>query len=100
MCYYIGMKTPRELADELMNKSVLFSKYSGEYAAHIKLQADYFNKERANHKSDNSTQKAFDATKEGVQMVIIKLKLKSLEKEMSAIKTMLRLMEGEANNIY
>jgi hypothetical protein len=95
-----NIKSPRQLAEELMNKSVLFSKYSGEYASHIKIQADYFNKERENHKSDNATQKAFDATKEGVQMVIIKLKLRALEKEMSAIKTMLRLMEGEANSIY
>jgi len=91
---------PRELSNKLLTLSAEYGKYSGEYAQHIKMQADYFNTHREEYKSDNATQKAFDATPEGVRMVILKLKLKALEKEMSAIKTHLRLLENEAKNIY
>lgn len=83
-----------------MKLSADYSAYAGEYAAHIKVQADHFNANRGNFKSDNATQKAFDATKEGVNLVILKLKLKTIEKDMSAIKTHLRLMENESKNIY
>lgn len=94
------MQTPRQLSEKLMKLSADYSAYAGEYAAHIKVQADYFNANRGNFKSDNATQKAFDATKEGVNLVILKLKLKTIEKDMSAIKTHLRLMENEGKNIY
>jgi len=94
------MKTPHELSDSLMDLSEQYSRYSGEFAEKIKLQADFFNTFRENYKSDNATQKAFDATQDGVRMTIIKLKLKALEKQMSAIRTHLRLLENEAKNLY
>ena len=94
------METPRELSEKRLKLSEEYSRYSGEYANHIKKQADYFNEHRPEHKSDNATQKAFDATPDGVRMAILKLKLKALEKEMSAINTHLRLLENEAKNLY
>lgn len=93
-------KTPRQLADDLMAQAEQFSRYSGDYAGYLKVQADFFQERRADFKSDNACQKAFDASAEGVNMNIIKLKLKALEKQMSALKTMLRLLETEAHNIY
>lgn len=94
------MKTPHQMAEDLMDLSEQYSRYSGEYAEHIKLQADYFNTFRENFKSDNATQKAFDATPAGVKLVILKLKLKALEKQMSANRTFLRLAENEAHGVY
>lgn len=91
---------PRDLSSKLMKLSADYSNYCGQLAAHLKVQADYFNSNRENFKSDNATQKAFEATKEGVTLNILKLKLKSIEKEMSAIRTHLRLLETEAKNIF
>ena len=91
---------PRDLSNKLMQLSADYGVYAGKFADHLKLQADFFNTNRSNFKSDNATQKAFDATKEGVTMNILKLKLKAVEKEMSAIKTHLRLLETEAKNIF
>ena len=91
---------PKELSLKLLKLSNDYSKYSGEFAKLIKIQADYFNAHREEYKSDNATQKAFDSTNEGVTIVVVKLKLKALEKEMSAIKHHLRLLENEAKNIY
>lgn len=94
------MLTPHEMSDRRLSLSEEYSRYSGEYANHIKLQADFFNTFRDNYKSDNATQKAFDATPDGVRMAILKLKLKSIEKTMSALATALRLAENESKNLY
>jgi hypothetical protein len=93
-------KTPHQIAEERMGMAEEYSRYSGQFAELVKKQADYFKLERPNHKSDNATQKAWDATEDGVKMTIIKLKLKSIEKMMSASNTMLRLLENEAKNLY
>ena len=92
--------TPHEMADKRIELSEEYSRYAGEFAQHVKLQADYFNTFRDQYKSDNATQKAFDASKEGVKMTILKLKLKAIEKQMSALNTALRLAENEAKNLY
>lgn len=92
--------TPREISQKRLDLSEEYSRYSGEYAQHIKLQADFFNTQRVNYKSDTATQRAFDSTEQGVRMSILKLKIKSIEKEMSALNTHLRLLENEARNIY
>lgn len=93
-------KTPHQLSEDRIALSEEYSRYAGEYAQHIKLQADFFNSNREKHKSDNATQKAFDATDAGVRMAILRLKLKAIEKQMSAYNTHLRLLENEAKNLY
>jgi hypothetical protein len=95
-----NIKTPHKMAEDLILLSEQYSRYSGEFAEHIKLQADFFNTFRTDHKSDTATQRAFDATPAGVKLVILKLKLKALEKQMSATRTFLRLAENEAHGIY
>ncbi len=94
------MKTPHQIAEDRITMAEEYSRYSGQYAALIKVQADYFGAQRENHKSDNACQKAFDRTDDGVKMAIIKMKLKALEKQMSASNTMLRLLENEAKALY
>lgn len=94
------METPRQLSEKLLTLSHEYGKYSGEWAKLAIKQAEFFNANRANHKSDNATQKAFDVTNDGVAIIVVKQKLKAMEKEMSAIKTHLRLLENEAKNIY
>lgn len=92
--------TPRQLSNELMKLSDQFSKLSEAFAGYLKVQADYFVTNRPNHKSDTSTQRAFETTEAGVNMSVLRVKIKSNEKKMSAIKTRLRLLETEGRNIY
>lgn len=96
----ISMLTPHQMSEKRLGLAEEYSRYSGEFAKLIKIQADHFNTFRGEFKSDNACQKAFDATPEGVQMTIIKLKLKSIEKMMSALNTHLRLLENEAKSLY
>lgn len=93
------MKTPREYLKEIETRTDQYSKLSEEWARLMKVQADYFHEHRAKHKSDNSCQKEFDRTPDGINMQIVKAKLKSNEKQISACKIALRLLENEAKNI-
>lgn len=94
------MKTPHELAEETMKMAEEFSRYSGLFAEMMKSRAEFYRKHRPNFKSDIAVEREWESTEQGVQMSTIKLKLKALEKQMSAHKTMLRLQENEARNIY
>ena len=94
------MRNPHEISEARITLAEEYSRYSGELAKMIKIQADYFNANRDNHKSDKSTERAFEGTEEGVKMAVVKLKLKAIEKTMSAYNTHLRLLENEAKNLY
>lgn len=93
-------KTPHQLADERIGLANEYSRYSGMFADLIKKRAEHFKLERANYNSDTATERAWERTEEGTKMSIIKLKLKSIEKQLSATNTMLRLMENEAKSLY
>lgn len=88
------------MAEDRITLAEQYSRFSGEYARHIKLQALYFNAHRSDHKSDTACQRAFDVTDDGVMMVTLKLKLRAIEKQLSATATMLRLLENESHNLY
>ena len=92
--------TPRELSMERLELSQQYSEYAGKLARLLKVEADFFNQNRGKHKSDNATQKVFDATPDGVSMNAIKIKLKSIDKRISAIAMHFKLLENEAKNIY
>ena len=94
------MKNPHQIAEDRVTMAEEYSRYSGQFADFIRKQAKFFVENRGNHKSDTSCQRSFELTEDGVQMTIVKLKLKALEKQMSASNTMLRLLENEAKNLY
>lgn len=94
------MKSPHQIAEERVGMAEEYSRYSGMFADLIKKRADHFKTERPNHKSDTAVERAWEQTPDGVQMTILKLKLKALEKQMSASNTMLRLLENESKNLY
>ena len=93
------MLTPHEYIDQLENITHQFSKLSEAWADLITYQAQYFGEHRHEHKSDNACQKAFDRSEKGIEMQVVRAKLKSKEKSMSTIKTALRLLDLEARNI-
>lgn len=93
-------KSPHEIAEEVVKLSSDFSTCSEQYAHLYEARANFFNKERENHKSDNATMKAFDVTPEGIRMSQLKAQITSLDKKMSAYKAYLRVMETEARNQF
>lgn len=94
------MKSPHVLAEERYQMSVDYSTYSGELAKMIRTEAEYYTSQRANFKSDTAVQRAFDITDDGIKMATLKLKIKALEKSMSALKTLIEVATEEARGLY
>ena len=93
------MKTPHQLAEERIGMAEEYSRYSELFAEMIKYRAEFYRKHRPNFKSDTAVEREWETTEQGVQMTIIKLKLRVIEKQMSASNTMLRLLENEAKSL-
>ena len=55
---------------------------------------------RKNVASDTRADREWDSTMDGIMEMSLRLKLKALEKSMSAIKTRLRIVEMEGRNIF
>jgi len=93
-------KNPHELSKEQLKLSEEYSRYCGEQATFIKKRAEYFTQNRANHKSDTATDRAYDITEDGIREAIVNLKLKALSKQISAIKTHLEVLANESRGLY
>jgi hypothetical protein len=93
-------KTPHQLAEERIGLAEEYSRYSGLYAEMIKHRAEHYKAHRPNFKSDTAVERDWEMTEQGVQMEIIKMKLKTIEKKLSATASMLRLMENESKGLY
>lgn len=94
------MKSPHILAEEQYELSEQYSKYSGELAQLIKEEAEFYNLNRDKHKSDTAVKKAWTVTEKGVHQTIVELKLKSLSKSMTAIRSLLATLTEEAKGLY
>jgi len=94
------VKTPRELAEERLKISDQYSKL-GERLAELKLiRAEWWKTFREEYKSDASCERAWDLTKEGQEMEITRMKMKSKEHRMSALRTLLMVASNEQFNQY
>ena len=94
------MQTPTELTTILMQKSAEFGHLSDELADILEIKASKWIELRESQKSDTATERTWQATPEGLRETRIKIALKKLEKQMSAIKTHLRTLSDEAHNLY
>ena len=91
---------PGQLADKLMTLSENFSRCSEALANLARSEAEYYKVNRDKHKSDTAVERHFMATEEGILMLQTKLKLKSIAREMSAIKTFIEVKSNEARGLY
>jgi hypothetical protein len=83
------------------------ARLSGEYSFWTGILEDIlirkpkiWNDMRVKHKSDKACDKEFEATDDGINEVVIRLKLKRIEKLISALSTLIRIAEGNARNQY
>lgn len=94
------MATPRELAEERLKLSADYFKMSEALGGLLTKKTVKWSELRANTKSDKQADMQWDATDEGREEMRLRLMLKATEKQMSAIKTMLEVMQGEARNQF
>ena len=93
-------KSPHQLAEERVGMAEEYSRYSGLYAEMVKLRAEHYRTHRPNLKSDTACEREWEMTEKGTQMTIIKMKLRVIERQLSASNTMLRVLENEAKSLY
>ena len=91
---------PHELAQSLEEKAHEFSVQTDFLIEILEKKPAIWNEMRRDFKSDTSCERAWNATENGIKEMRYRLKLKALEKEMSAIRTQLRVASDEARNIY
>lgn len=94
------MDTPQDLSNRLLDLSSEYSRNSDLLSEILGAKPKLWLAIRLKSKSDTSAEREWQATEAGIQETTLKLKLKSLEKEMSAVRTKLRVMDTEAHNLY
>lgn len=66
----------------------------------LRTKPAIWNELRTKYKSDKATDRAYEATEDGVNEVILRMRLKKMEKLSAAMSTYIRLAEGEAKNQF
>ena len=94
------IKSPHVLAEEQFTLSEEYSRYSGILADLIKEEAKFYNENRPEKKSDTAVKRLWETTEKGVKKTIVELKLNSLSKTISSIKTLLEVLANEARGLY
>lgn len=91
--------TPHELSEALMVESAKFGSLTDELVLILEKKPALWMELRRDTKSDTSAERAWSATQDGMRETTLRLKLRAIEKSMSAAKTMLRIMSDEAHNM-
>lgn len=92
--------TPSEAADKRIILSEEYSRISSKVAI-LESHGDSFfivNKEK--YGTDKLTEKAWKASEEGIEYTWGKARMKAIEKELSALKTLIEVATNVARNYY
>ena len=91
---------PQGAADD---QAILAGEYSwimGRLEEIVPRRAPIWNKLRTDFKSDTATDRAYDATDDGVDEQILKLRAKGVEKMMSALKSLIQIASDQGRNNF
>lgn len=89
---------PHWLAEKRVELSSLYSYFSGQLEQVLFTKPDVWLEIRKGVKSDKAADKEYEALEDGKKEVIFRHRLRRIEKMLSSMSTMLRLLEGEAKN--
>lgn len=91
---------PHQEAERLIQLAAQYQALSEEQKGMVRVKAGVWRIIRENVKSVAEADRQWEGREEGIREREIEIELKSLEKNMSAIKSMLRTWEIEARNLY
>lgn len=92
--------TPSELANYRLEIADYYSKAGERKVQLMRLRALYYESFRESVKSDAALERKWEATNEGLELMEIREKMRSMEHKLSAIRTMLEVRNNEARNQY
>lgn len=91
-------RTPREIAERRIELSAEYGQKSDRLKEILEIKATQWLTIRERSKSDKSADMEWQSTDFGIEEMKLKMDLKTLEKKMSAARTYLEVMDGEAKN--
>lgn len=93
-------KTPSDLAELRLELADSYAKAGEIKVGLMRLHAVYYESFRKDHKSDASLERSWELTADGLNLMEIREKMKSIEHKLSAIRTLLDVKNFEARNLY
>lgn len=93
------ISSPHQAAED---QAILAGEYAfimGQLETILMNKPSIWNKVRIQVKSDKAAERIWESSEEGVNEMGFRLRAKSCEKMMSALKTLVRLAEGETKNL-
>jgi hypothetical protein len=95
-----GQPSPHELANYKVYLAAEYAFLSGQLEGSLMLKPEKWEAFRLNCTSDTQAERAWARTPDGLKETSIRLKLKSIEKMMSAISTKISVATEEARNNF
>ncbi|HKF48300.1 MAG TPA: hypothetical protein VKB38_13140 [Terracidiphilus sp.] len=95
-----GQPSPHDLANYKVYLAAEYAYLSGQLDASLMVKPEKWEAFRLTCTSDTQAERKWARTPEGVQETSIRLKLKSIEKMMSAISTKISVATEEARNNF
>jgi hypothetical protein len=93
-------QTPHELADSRITLAADYAFFSEQLEEVLAKKPAVWGTLRAQSKSDKSADRLWEASADGIKEMQLRLRMKAIEKKMSAAKTMLDVLQGESRNNY
>lgn len=94
------MNNPHTLADERMTLSAEYASLSERLGDIMSIRALEWPLIRDKTTSDAQADRIWERSQVGIEEVKVRLRLRSIDKRFSAIKTMLEVLSNEARNLY
>ena len=92
--------TPFELANYRLEIADYYSKAGERKVQLMRSRALYYETYREEVKSDAALERKWETTNDGLELMEVREKMRSLEHKLSAIRTMLEVRNNEARNQY
>ncbi len=91
---------PHELAERRLTLSAEYARLSEKMGFILSERPLEWLQLRKTAKSDKEADRQYEASPAGKEEVVLRYKLKGMEKEISGIKTYLEVLQGESRNNY
>lgn len=95
-------RTPAEIAERRVELSSEYSKCADDLADILEIKATAWMtiRNREDIKSDTKAEREWESTELGIKEMRLRLKMKGIEKKLSAAKSYLDVANNEARNLY
>lgn len=90
---------PHGCAEDLAILAGEYAFIMGQLEAILQRKPDIWQQLRPSLKSDTSCERAWESTKDGLNEAALRLRAKTVEKMMSALKSLIRIAESESHNL-